>query len=39
MEMVSLGPSMWDIHTPDESLSIPSVASFWKLLVAVMESI
>ena len=39
MEMVSFGPSMWDVHTPDEHVSIPSVASFWKLLVAVLAKI
>ena len=37
MEMVSVGPSMWDVHTPDEHVSVPSVANFWKLLVAVLE--
>ena len=39
MEMVSFGPSMWDVHTPDEHVSIPSVGHFWKLLVAVLEGI
>jgi dipeptidase D len=39
MEMASFGPSMWDVHTPDERVSIPSVANFWKLLVAVLESL
>lgn len=39
MEMVSFGPDMWDVHTPDEHVSIPSVANFWKLLVAVVEKI
>jgi len=39
MEMVSFGPDMWDVHTPDEHVSIPSVANFWKLLVAVLERI
>ena len=37
MEMVSIGPDMWDVHTPDEHLSIPSVSNFWKLLSAVLE--
>lgn len=37
MEMVSIGPDMWDVHTPDEHLSIPSVSNFWKLLKAVLE--
>ncbi|MCE1228304.1 MAG: aminoacyl-histidine dipeptidase [Firmicutes bacterium] len=39
MEMVSIGPDMWDVHTPDEHVSIPSVANFWKLLSAVLEKI
>ena len=39
MEMVSIGPDMWDVHTPDEHVSIPSVDNFWKLLVAVLEKV
>jgi dipeptidase D len=39
MEMVSFGPSMWDVHTPDEHVSIASVGSFWKLLVAILAAI
>ncbi len=39
MEMVSFGPSMWDVHTPDEHVSIPSVGNFWKLLVAILEAV
>ncbi|MBK8980096.1 MAG: aminoacyl-histidine dipeptidase [Planctomycetes bacterium] len=37
MEMASIGPSMWDVHTPDEHVSIPSVARFWTFLVALLE--
>ncbi len=37
MEMVSIGPDMWDVHTPDEHLSIPSVSNCWKLVTAVLE--
>jgi dipeptidase D len=37
MEMASIGPSMWDVHTPDEHVSIPSVANFWKLLLAILR--
>jgi dipeptidase D len=36
MEMASIGPSMWDVHTPDEHVSVASVANFWKLLTAVL---
>lgn len=39
MEMVSFGPDMWDVHTPDEHVSIPSVANFWKLLTTVLATI
>jgi dipeptidase D len=38
MEMVSFGPSMWNVHTPDERVSIPSVQRFWRHLVAVLEA-
>jgi di/tripeptidase len=27
---------MWDVHTPDERVSIPSVQNFWRLLTAVL---
>jgi dipeptidase D len=37
--MVSFGPDMWDIHTPDERVSISSVAQFWTLLAAVLEAL
>lgn len=37
MEMVSIGPSMWDVHTPDERVSIASVERFWRLLIAILE--
>jgi len=36
LEMASIGPSMWDVHTPDEHVSIPSVKNFWTLLTAVL---
>jgi dipeptidase D len=36
MEMASIGPSMWDVHTSDEHVSIPSVRNFWTLLTAVL---
>ena len=39
MEMASFGPNMWDVHTPDEHVSIASVGHFWKLLVAVLERV
>jgi dipeptidase D len=37
MQMISIGPDMWEIHTPDEHVSIKSVGNFWKFLVAILE--
>jgi dipeptidase D len=37
-EMASIGPTIVDAHTPAERVSIPSVARFWRLLVAILES-
>jgi len=39
MQMVSFGPSMWDVHTPEENISVSSVGNFWTLLVAVLENV
>ena len=39
MEMVSIGPDMWDVHTPEEKVSISSVARFWEFLKAVIETL
>jgi dipeptidase D len=37
MQMVSIGPDMWDVHTPEEHLSVPSTNKFWKFLLAILE--
>lgn len=39
MEMASFGPDVRDAHTPDEWVSIPSVARFWELLRVVVEKL
>lgn len=39
MEMVSIGPDMWDVHTPEEKVSISSVSRFWDFLKAVIETL
>ena len=30
MDIISIGPTMYDIHSPDESLDLDSVELFWK---------
>ena len=39
MEMASIGPDIRDAHTPDEHVSVPSAARFWRHLVAVLEAV
>nr|WP_320133538.1 aminoacyl-histidine dipeptidase [uncultured Holophaga sp.] len=39
MQMASIGPDMWDVHTPDEKVSIPSVGRFWDLLKAILAAV
>ncbi len=37
MDMISIGPDMFDIHSPAEALSLPSVEAFWQVLERVVE--
>jgi dipeptidase D len=39
MEMVSFGPNMWEVHTPDEHVSVSSVENVWKLLSKVVQEV
>jgi len=39
LDMVSLGPTMRGVHSPDERLHIPAVTNFWKLLVETLARI
>lgn len=39
LDMVSFGPTMRDVHSPDEKLLIPTVDKFWKHLCKVLEKI
>jgi dipeptidase D len=39
MEMISFGPDMWEVHTPNEHVSVSSVANFWRLLVKAVEAV
>lgn len=38
IDMVSFGPNMYDIHTPQERISIESIASVWKYIKAVLKN-
>lgn len=39
LDMVSFGPTLKDIHSPNEKANIPSVADYWKLLTAILEKL
>jgi dipeptidase D len=39
MDMISFGPTMRGVHSPDEKLSIQSVAKSWKLILEVLKNI
>lgn len=36
LDCISMGPDMYDVHTPDEKISISSVARVWEFLKAVL---
>ncbi len=38
LDMISIGPNMKDIHTPEECLSIKSTIKIWNYLIALLES-
>ncbi len=37
MDMISFGPTLKDIHSPNEKAYIPSVAEFWKFLSDILR--
>ena len=36
LDCISLGPNMCDVHTPDEKISISSIARVWEFIKAVL---
>ena len=39
LDMISIGPDMTDVHSPDEKMKISSVGKFWNFLVKILENI
>ena len=39
LDMISFGPTMRGVHSPDERLSISSTERFWQHLVALLENV
>jgi dipeptidase D len=38
MDMISFGPTLESVHSPDEKIHIESVARFWDFLMAILSS-
>ena len=39
LDMVSFGPTLRGVHSPDERLEIATVDKFWKLLIEVLKEL
>jgi len=39
LDMISIGPTMRGVHSPDERLHIPSVTKFWNFLTGILEKL
>lgn len=39
MDMISFGPTLMDVHSPDEKILISTVDKFWNLLTTVLRNI
>jgi dipeptidase D len=39
MDMVSFGPTMRGVHSPDEKIYIDTVDKFWKFLLAILKNV
>lgn len=37
MDIISIAPTLHDLHSPDESLELPTVEIFWKTIVRLVE--
>lgn len=39
MEMISIGPTLRNVHTPEEKMHLPSVRAFWKHLIHLLSEL
>jgi dipeptidase D len=39
LDMISFGPTLKGVHSPDERMEIETVDKFWRFLVAILENI
>lgn len=39
LDIISIGPNMYDVHTPEEHVSISSIEKSWKFLLEILRTI
>ncbi len=39
LDIISIGPNMYDVHTPEEHVSIPSIEKSWKFLLEILRTL
>ncbi|BBE30410.1 aminoacyl-histidine dipeptidase [Tepiditoga spiralis] len=39
VDMISFGPNLYDVHTPQEKMSISSVQNMWKYLLEILKEL
>ena len=39
LDMISFGPTLTGVHSPDERMHIPSVEKFWKHLLDILAHV
>ena len=39
LDMISIGPTLRGVHTPDEKIEIPTVQKFWDLMLDILKNI
>lgn len=39
MDIISMGPDMYDVHSPEERVSKQSIANMWRFLVSLLEKL
>ncbi|KAA6304971.1 Cytosol non-specific dipeptidase, partial [termite gut metagenome] len=39
LDMLSFGPTIKEVHSPDEKILIPTVEKFWKHLIDILKNI
>ena len=39
MDMVSMGPTLEGVHSPDEKIQIDTVEKYWDFLLAILRNV